>query len=84
MIRAPAMAVVGLLPQMGNSMLFLLPFKSGRENSGIGGLIVVAELLDKIKDFYLFLQTELLLPFCQIFKYRHQLVIYLSGSDCCP
>jgi hypothetical protein len=55
MIRAPVMVVVvGLLPQMGNSILFLLSFKSGRENSGIGGLIVVVELLDKIKGFCLF------------------------------
>jgi hypothetical protein len=84
MIRAPVMAMMGLLPQMGNSMLFLLSFKSGRGNSGIGGVLVVVEILDKIKGFCLFLQTELLLPFCQIFEYRHHLVIYLSGSDCCP
>jgi hypothetical protein len=54
MIRAPVMAVGRLLPQMGNSMLFLLSFKSGRGNSGIGGLIVVVELLDKIKGFICF------------------------------
>ena len=84
MIRAPVMAVVGLLPQMGNSMLFLLSFKSGRGYSGIGGVVVVVKLLDKIEGFYMFLQADLLLPFCQIFEYRHQLVIYLSGSDCCP
>ena len=58
MIRAPAMVVMGLLPQMGNSVLFLLSFKSGRGNSGIGGVLVVVELLDKIKCFCLFLQTE--------------------------
>ena len=84
MVQAPVMAVVGLLPQMENSMLFLLLFKVAE---GIVVLVVLwwwLNFLDKIKCFYLFLQTELLLPFCQIFKYRHQLVIYLFGSDCCP